>query len=225
MPCTCLINPTIISSTPPIVAGDVELVYGTGNFRDVPYTNYYDFGYNCFFYTASELSAIPNGAKIDKIAFQIEAPSNGNFLVVNQDVFIAQHDTGTQFPTNMRINGTSSTDTAWNNNFINYTQIYNGNTLGFTKVSANPSIMWRDLLFPSNFIWTANKPLCIFWNNKDGDYNTSGTSSYPRGKGTTLSGSQPRYWANDFRDNIVYNNTDFVNMNMTFRANIKIYYS
>ena len=223
MPCVSLVNSSILES--PIEPGSVQLLYGADNFRDTPYTNYYDYGYNCFFYTASELAAIPNGAKIDKISFRIEAPSNGVFEVVNQEVWIAQHNTGTEFPLNMRIDGTSATDTTWNNNFINYTKIYNGETLGFTKVSADTSVKWRDLLFPPNFIWTANKPLCIFWNNKDGDYNTSGTSSYPRGKGISLSGTQPRYWANDFRDNIVYNNTDFVNMNMTFRTNIRIYYS
>ena len=219
----CIVNPNILA--PIITPGDVILNYGSGNERDCPYTNYYDFGYNCFFYTASELSGIPNGATIDKIAFQIEAPSNGTFEVVNQEVWIAQHDTATQFPLNMRINGTSSTDTTWNNNFINYTKIYNGDTLGFTKVSADPNIVWRDLLFPSSFTWTANKPFCIFWNNKDGNYNTSGVSSYPRGKGQTLSGTQPRYYALDFRDNTVYNNTDFVNIDLTFRPNIRIYYS
>jgi hypothetical protein len=218
----CLLNSSILSS--PIVPGDVILNYGTDYERDCPYTNFFDYGYNCFFYTASELSAIPNGATIDKIAFQIEAPSNGTFNVANQEIWMAQHNTGTQFPLNMRINGTSSTDTTWNNNFINYTKIYNGATLGFTKVSADPNIVWRDLLFPTGFTWTANKPLCIFWNNKDGTYQ-SGTSSYPRAKGDALSGSQPRYYALNFRDNTVYNNTDFVSIDLTFRPNIRVYYS
>jgi len=177
------------------------------------------------FYTANELSSIPNGANIDKIAFQIEAPSNGTFEVQFQQVWIAQHNTGTEFPLNMRVNGTSATDTTWNNNFINYTQIYNGQTLGFTKVSADPNIVWRELLFPSNFTWTANKPFCIFWLNGDGFYNTSGTSSYPRGKGITLSGTQPRYYAMDFQDNTAYSPTSFVNIDGTFRPNIKIFYS
>ena len=218
----CLVNSSILSS--PIVAGDVILNYGNNNERDCPYTNYYDYGYNCFFYTASELSAIPNGATIDKIAFQIEVPSNGTYEVVNQEVWVAQHDTATEFPLNMRINGTSSTDTTWNNNFINYTKIYNGATLGFTKISADPNIVWRDLLFTPGYTWVANKPLCIFWNNKDGNYK-SGTSSYPRAKGDSLSGAPPRYYAMDFRDNTAYNNTDFVNIDATFRPNIRVYYS
>ncbi len=223
MPCVCLINPSRLKPT--ITPGDTELTLGTANERDAPYTNYYDYGYNCMFYTASELSSIPNGAKIDKIAFQIEAPSNGTFEVNNQEVWIAQHDTGTQFPTSMRVNGTSATDTVWNANFINYTKIYNGQTLGFTKVSADPNIVWRELLFPSNFTWTANKPFCVFWLNGDGFYNTSGTSSYPRGKGISLSGSQPRYYAMDFQDNTPYSPTGFVNIDLTFRPNIKIFYS
>lgn len=217
-----LVNSTILKQ--PIVAGDVILNYGTSNERDCPYTNYYDYGYNCFFYTASELSAIPNGATIDKIAFQIEAPSNGTYEVIDQEVWIAQHDTATEFPLNMRIDGTSSTDTAWNMNFINYTKIYNGDTLGFTKVSADDNIVWRDLLFPTNFTWTAGKAFCIFWLNNDGDYQV-GTSSYPRCKGNSLSGSQPRYWANDFRDNTPYSNTAFATIDLTFRPNIRIYYS
>ena len=224
MPCVCLVNSSLYGGGG-VEPGDVTLTLGTGNERDAPYTNYYDYGYNCMFYTASELSAIPNGAKIDKIAFQIEAPSNGTFEVINQQVWIAQHDTGTQFPTSMRINGTSATDATWNANFINYTQIYNGETLGFTRVSGDPTIVWRDLLFPPNFIWTANKPFCVFWLNGDGYYNTSGTSSYPRGKGIILSGSQPRYYALDFQDNIAYSPTGFVNIDNTFRPNIKIFYS
>tara|TARA_R110001632_G_scaffold45249_1_gene114966 strand:- start:2545 stop:3210 length:666 start_codon:yes stop_codon:yes gene_type:complete len=219
----CLVNPSIL--TPTIVAGDVDLTFGTDNERDCPYTNFYDYGYNCFFYTASELSAIPNGATIDKIAFEIEAPSNGVFEVNFQEVWLAQHDTGTEFPSNMRVNGTSSSDTTWNNNFINYTKIYNGDTLGFTKVSADPNIVWRDLLFPTAFTWTANKPLCLFWLNGDGDYNRGGVSTYPRAKGDNLSGAPPRYYAVDEQDNTPYTATSFVNINLTFRPNIKIFYS
>ena len=218
----CLLNSSILST--PIVAGDVILNYGTDNERDCPYTNFFDYGYNCFFYTASELSAIPNGATIDKIAFHIQAPSNGNFEVDNQEVWIAQHNTGTEFPLNMRINGTSSTDTTWNNNFINYSKIYNGATLGFTKVSGEASSMWRDLLFTPGYSWTANKPLCIFWLNGDGTYK-SGTSSYPRAKGDALSGAQPRYYALDFQDNTPFSPTAFTNIDLTFRPNIKIFYS
>ncbi len=218
----CLVNPSIL--TTPIVAGDVELDYGTDFERSCPYSNFYDYGYNCFFYTASELSAIPNGATIDKIAFEIEAPSNGTFEVNNQEVWIAQHNTGTEFPNNMRVNGTSSTDTTWNNNFINYTKIYNNVTLGFTKVSADPNIVWRDLLFPSSFTWTANKPLCLFWLNGDGNYQ-GGTSSYPRALGDNLSGAPPRYYALDEQDNTPYTATTFATIDLTFRPNIKIFYS
>lgn len=218
----CLVNSTILSSS--IVAGDVDLTYGTDNERGCPYTNFYDYGYNCFFYTASELSAIPNGATIDKIAFEMEAPSNGTFEVNNQEVWMAQHDTGVEFPSNMRVNGTSLTDITWNNNFINYTKIYNNVTLGFTKVSADPNIMWRDLLFPTGFTWTANKPLLIFWLNGDGAYQ-GGTSSYPRAKGDNLSGAPPRYYALDEQDNTPYSPTSFTNIDLTFRSNIKIFYS
>jgi hypothetical protein len=218
----CLVNSSILSSS--IVAGDVDLTYGTDNERGCPYTNFYDYGYNCFFYTASELSAIPNGATIDKIAFEMEAPSNGTFEVNNQEVWMAQHDTGVEFPSNMRVNGTSLTDITWNNNFINYTKIYNNVTLGFTKVSADPNIVWRDLLFPTGFTWTAGKPLCIFWLNGDGAYQ-GGTSSYPRAKGDNLSGAPPRYYALDEQDNTPYSPTAFVNIDLTFRSNIKIFYS
>ena len=217
-----LLNSSILST--PITPGDVTLNYGTNNERDCPYTNYYDYGYNCFFYTASELSAIPNGATIDKIAFQIEAPSNGTFNVNNQEVWIAQHDTGTEFPLNMRVNGTSATDTTWNNNFINYTKIYNNSRLGFTKVSADPNIVWRDLLFTTGYTWTANKPFCIFWLNNDGTYQ-GGTSSYPRAKGASLSGTQPKYYALDFQDNTPFTATSFVTIDSTFRPNIKLYFS
>jgi archaellin len=170
------------------------------------------------------LSSIPNGATIDKIAFQIEAPSNGTFNVNNQEVWIAQHDTATEFPLNMRVNGTSATDTTWNNNFINYSKVYNGSTLGFTKQGGEPNIVWRDLLFTTGYSWVANKPFCIFWLNGDGNYK-GGTSSYPRGKGDNLSGSQPRYYALDFQDNTPFTATTFVNYDLSFRPNIKIFYS
>lgn len=222
MPCISLINSSILSS--PIIPGDVELGNGRDNERGCPYTNFYDYGYNCFFYTATELSAIPNGATISKIAFEMEAPSNGTFEVNNQEVWIAQHDTGTEFPLNMRVNGTSATDTTWNANFINYTKIYNNATLGFTKVSGDPNIVWRDLLSPSSFTWTANKPICIFWLNGDGAYQ-SGTSSYPRAKGDNLSGLPPRYYALDEQDNTPFLETSFTQIDLTFRPNIKIFYT
>jgi hypothetical protein len=84
--------------------------------------------------------------------------------------------------------------------------------------------MWHDMLVPSSFTWTANKPFCICWNNKDGDYQY-GTSSYPRGLGVALSGPQPRYWAFEERDTYVFPNATVTNMNGTFRPNIRVHWN
>ena len=92
------------------------------------------------------------------------------------------------------------------------------------EAGGDPNIVWRDLLSPSSFTWTANKPICIFWLNGDGAYQ-SGTSSYPRAKGDNLSGLPPRYYALDEQDNTPFLETSFANIDLTFRPNIKIFYT
>jgi len=204
-------------------SGNTTLSLGTDVKRGAPVSYFYNYGYNCMFYTAAEMSDIPNGANIEKISFEIEAVSSGTFNVLNQHVWIFQHNSGTEFPANLQINGDSLTDTTWNADKLNYTKIYDGETLGITA-PVSPDIMWHDMLVPSSFTWTANKPFCICWNNKDDDFQP-GTSSYPRGLGIELAGTQPRYWAFGRRDSTIYPDTFVTNMDGTFRPNIRVYWN
>lgn len=215
-----LVNSFWHSSSDP---GDITLSLGNAVKRDAPVSYYFNYGYNCMFYTAAEMSAIPNGANIEKISFQIETVNSGTFEVFDQHVWIFQHNSGTEFPENLQINGNSTTDTTWNADKLNYTKIYDGETLSIIA-PADPNIMWHDMLVPSSFTWTENKPFCICWNNKDGDYQFS-TSSYPRGLGKERSESRPRYWAFDRRDSAVYPDTFVTNMDGTFRPNIRVHWN
>ena len=50
--------------------GNTTLSLWTDKKRGAPVSHYYDYGYNCMFYTVAEMSAIPNGANIEKYHFR-----------------------------------------------------------------------------------------------------------------------------------------------------------
>jgi hypothetical protein len=207
----------------PIIPGNTTIGSGVGNQRDMPNSFYYDYSYSGVLLTPTQLSAIPNGAKITRIEYEYEVLTNGNYLIENVDMYMFQTPASfTIFPDNTRINGYSQSDTAWNNSITNYFQTEYGTTIQVLKVSADPNIMWRGLTLTNKYENFDNtKNLIIVFNNKDGDY-AIGTQSYPRVKGSTSNNGGTCYF--DRRDNTVYQLTDFVNKQLSFFPNMRIYW-
>ena len=189
----------------------------------MPNSFYYDYSYSGVLLTPTQLSAIPNGAKITRIEYQYEVLTNGNYLIENVDMYMFQTPSSfTIFPDNTRINGYSQSNTAWNNSITNYIQTESNTTIQVLKVSADPNIMWRGLTLTTKYENFDNtKNLIIVFNNKDGDY-AIGTQSYPRVKGSTSNNGGTCYF--DRRDNTVYQLTDYVNKQLSFFPNMRIYW-
>ena len=220
MPCVVLNSYSLES---PIIPGDAEIGNGTSNFRDAPISYYYDNAYSGIFLTPTQLSAIPNGATITRIEFETEILTNGTYEKIDTDRYLYQVPSSfTSFPENCRVDGTSSTDTAYNNAITNYVQTDIDLEMTIVKVSADPNIVWRgfNLQTPyTNFDNTKN--LCIIYNCKDPNY-PFGTQSYPRI--LVQFGTNTRLFYNDRRDNLAYPLTTFVNFQSSYFPNIKIFY-
>ncbi len=208
----------------PIIPGDTTIGTGTSNERDFPNSFYYDYSYSGTLLKASQLSAIPNGATINRIEWEYEILTNGTYEINNVDMYLFQCPaTYTAFPTNTQVSGFSSTDTTWNNSITNYFQTEYSTTTTFVKVSADPNIKYRGFNLTNSYANFDNtKNLAIVFLNNDGVYQ-GGTQSYPRVKGTFTSNGGTCYF--DERDNTPYTLTTFVNKQLNFFPNLKIYWS
>ena len=94
-----------------------------------------------------------------------------------------------QFPSNLRVNLTSVTDTAWNSSLINFTQVSTGANYSYTQINADPNINWKpEFVFnTTSFTHTAGNNILIMFNGGDGDY-VIGSATNPKHRGQTLSG-------------------------------------
>lgn len=220
MPCLVLNS---YSLKEPIIPGDITFGTGTSNFRDAPISYYYMASYSGIFLRPQDLVGIPNGATITRIEFQTEILTNGTYDKYKTDRYLYQiAPTFSNFPSNCRVNGTSSTDTAYNNAIENYQQTDQDLEMTIVKVSADPDIVWRgfDLQTPYTG-FDPTKCLAIIYNCRDTQYPV-GTQSYPRIK--CVFGSNTRLFYNDRKDNSIYPLTTFVNFQSSYRPNIKIFY-
>jgi hypothetical protein len=219
MPCL-LINS--YSFNQPIQSGDSIIGTGTSVERDTPMSFYYNYSYSGMFLTPTQLSAIPNGATITRLEYQYEIPTNGTYSITNVDSYMFQTPASyTRFPSgNTRVSGNSS---SWDFDITNYFQTEYSTSISYQKISSDPNIQFRgfNLTNPySNFDNTKN--LCIVFNSTPASY-TSGSQTYPRILGTSGNNFGTSYF--DERDGSAYSLNDFVNFQLSFYPNIKIYWT
>lgn len=227
-----LINPYIYkASSPPVTPGDLTLVYGS-QVHNTSYqgvVNYwYEYNYSCQFIPAAELTSIPNNAHIYKIQFQVDNSTNGIYTESKIDMWMGSVlPSYTQFPLNVRVNLDSATDGTWNNQLFSFgkTKVISNGSRTYQQVTADPDFdRWVDLTFDFNFTYTAGNALCYSFLSSSGLY-TSGSSTNPKHKGINLSGTQPRLWAQDDAISSPFFDTSFVNYDLTFKPNIKIFWT
>lgn len=230
MPCTCLVNSSILSPPAP-VAGDLQVVYG--NQKNSPLYEglvdyYYEYHYSGLFIDDSLLTSIPNGANIYKVAINVENTTTGTYPENDVDIYMANVPASySQFPSNTRINLTSVTDTAWNNSLLNFTQVSTLANYSYQQTNADPSINWKpEFVFnTTSFTHTAGNNILIMFNGGDGNW-VGGASSNPQHRGQTLSGTQPRRWL--FQNKISgprYSPTQVCNVDNTFLPNIQLFWN
>ena len=222
MPCITLNSYDLQSSITP---GDAEIGVGISVERDMPVDFYYYNSYSGTMLFASQLSAIPTGATIDRIEYKYEILTNGVYDRIGVDMYMYQVDaTYSAFPTNTLVNGTSSSDTTYNSLITNSKQTLTNSSYDFTKVSGDPNITFRgiDLANPyTNFDNTKN--LVIIFNQASGYY-VPNSQSYPRVKGTTLNNGGTCYF--NYRDGGgAYALTDTATIETGFMPIIKLFWS
>lgn len=225
-----LINPYIYS--PPVVPGDLEINYGNDVHTNYSYqgvVNYwYEYNYSAHFIEASRLTAIPNGANIYKIQFQVDNSTNGTYEEKVIDMWMGSVlPTYTEFPSNLRVNLDSGTDITWNNQIVSFgkTKVISNGTRTYQQVTADPNLnRWVDINFDSDFYYNQGQALCYSFLSSSGQY-VSGSSTNPKHKGINLSGTQPKLWAQANSISQQFDATTFVNYDATFRPNIKIFWN
>ena len=207
-----------------IIPGNVEIGSSSSVERDYPVNFYFDYSYSGILLTPTQLSGIPNNATISRIEWEYEIVTNGTYTINNVDMYMFQTpSTYTIFPSNTRVNGYSQSDTAWNNSITNYVQTESLTTIQYVKVSSDFNLKWRGFNLTTTYPNFDNtKNLSIVFNNLDGVYQT-GTQSYPRVLGNTTNNGGTCYF--DERDNTPYALTDFVNKQLNFFPNLRIYYN
>jgi hypothetical protein len=230
MPCINLVNSSILSPPAP-VAGDLQVVYGNVNNSPIyegMVDYYYEYHYSGLFIDKSLITGIPNGASIYKVAINIENTTNGTYPENEVDIYMANAlPSYNQFPSSMRINLTSGTDTQWNNDLFNFTQVSTLANYSYQQVTADPNINWKpEFAFnTTNFTHQAGNNILIMFNGGDGNWVSSGSSN-PKHIGQTLSGTQLRRWV--FQNKISgprYSPTEFVNADNTFIPNIQLFWN
>jgi hypothetical protein len=221
MPCVVLNS---YSLTPSIVPGDAEIGTGISNQRNMPVNFYYNYSYSGMMLKASQLSAIPSGATIDRIEFKYEILTNGTYDRTDVNMYMYQVDaTYSAFPSNTRVNGYSQSDLTYNSSITNYKQTLTNSSYDLIKISSDPNITFRGIDLQTPYTGFDNtKNLVIIFNNLSGFY-VPGSQSYPRVKGTTLNNGGTCYF--DYRDSSAYALTDFVNIQLSFMPIIKLYWS
>ena len=227
-----LLNPFIMSSGgggggP----GDLEILYGnerhSTNYQGVV-NYYYEYNYSCHFIEASRLAAIPDNAKIYKIQFQVDNSTNGTYPEYDIDMWMGSTlSSYTEFPSNLMVNLNSMTDGTWNNQItaLGKTKVIFNGTQSYTQTTSDPDVnRWIDIDFDFNFNYTAGTNLCYSLMSNSGLW-VSGSSNNPKHKGDNLSGTQPRHWATGQAISTPFQDITVVNIDGTFRPNVKIFWN
>jgi hypothetical protein len=227
----CIVNPNILSPPPP-VAGDLTITRGTQSHDDRGVINYwYRYSTGLLFIPYTDLTAIPDGVTINKIAFQYDltlAPGGQTYSISNTYgwIYLQSDQSFSGFPNSMLNNGLATSNTTFNNGIVNYTDFLNGpTTYSFTQQTSDPNIRYVDIPFVNNMQYKAGHSLCIAIVNNSGNY--TGTQVTPGWLGDTSTHSLGKQFGRQNNDtsgpySITGSTTSFDN---TFRPNIKIYWT
>ena len=223
----CLVNPSIL--TPTITAGDLTITRGTSSHDDRGMINYwYKYSTGAMFIPATDLTAIPNNATINKIAFEYDltlAPSNKTYTVTNTSMFTYLHPTATDFPSGLRNTGLATTNNAYNSAIVNYTDALNGaSTYSFTQLTSDPQIRYVDIPFVNNMTYLSGHAIAIAVVNNSGAYD--GTGSTPGWLGDTISHLGQYFFRQNNDTTGAYTlGAAMGTADQSFKPNIKIYWT
>lgn len=209
--------------------GDLTITRGTSSHSDRGMINYwYNYSTGAMFIPSTDLTAIPNNAVINKIAFEYDltlASGGTTYSVNNVSFFTYLHPTATDFPSGLRNTGLATTNNTYNNAIVNYTDVFNGTaSYSFTQQTSDPNIRYVDIPFVNTMTYLTGHAIAIAIVNNSGAI--SGTSSTPGWLGDT---------SNYFGQYFFRQNNDTTGAytlgqslgtpDQSFKPNIKIYWT
>tara|TARA_R100000951_G_scaffold26929_2_gene22920 strand:+ start:842 stop:1540 length:699 start_codon:yes stop_codon:yes gene_type:complete len=229
MVCCSLVNSSIVKQAS--IAGDLTIQRGTANHNDRGVINYwYKHSTGIYFIPYGDLTAIPDGATINNIAFEYDltlAPGGSTYSISNAFGFIyLQSNQGfAQMPSAMLNNGLATSNTNYNNGIINYTDFWNAGSTGvnysFTQASSDPNQRYVDIPFVNTMTYKAGHSIGIAIINNSGNY--TGTGSTPGWLGDTSSGTLRHFFRQQNDTLGPYSVTgSSTASDLTFRPNIRI---
>ena len=229
MPCVLLQNSTILK--PAVSSGDLTITRGTANHNDRGVINYwYKYSTGIYYIPYTDLTAIPDGANINKIAFEYDltlAPGGTTYSISNAYgwIYLQSDQTITTLPSAMLNNGLATSNTAFNNGIVNYTDFWNGPTsYSFTQQTSDPQVRYVDIPFVNSMTYKAGHSIGIAIVNNSGNYTGTGSTPGWVGDVSTYTGRVFFRQNNDTTGAYSITGSSTASDN-TFKPNIKIYWS
>jgi hypothetical protein len=216
-------------ATPP--SGELTIFRGTANHNDFGVINYwYKYSTGIVFIPYTDLADIPNGAVINKIAFEYDltlAAGGKTYSTANTYgwIYCQTNQSFSACPNSMLNNGLATSNTTYNNGIQNYSEIFdNPGTYSFTQENADPNARYVDIPIKTPMTYVAGSSICIAIVNNSGFY--TGTGSCPSWLGSTSSHGLGKVFFRQNNDSSgPYSITGSTTANdNTFRPNIKFYW-
>jgi hypothetical protein len=226
-----LINPYRFSGGGGGGGGELTIIRGTQSHDDRGVINYwYKYSTGILFIPYTDLTAIPNGAVIDKIAFEYDlilAPGGKTYEITNTYgwIYCQTDQSFTACVNSMLNNGLATSNTTYNAGIQNYSEIFdNPGTYSFTQETADPNIRYVDIPIKVPMTYIAGSSICIAIVNNSGSYDGSQTT--PGWLGDTSTHATGKVFFRQQNDttgpySITASTTSADN---TFKPNIKFYW-
>ena len=230
MPCVTLVN-SLRYSQPPS-SGELTITRGNQSHDDKGVINYwYKYSTGLLFIPYTDLTAIPDGVTIDKIAFEYDltlAAGGQSYTISNAYgwIYLQSDQSFTGFPNAMLNNGLATSNTTFNNGIRNYTDFFIGPaTYSFTQQTADPNIRYVDIPFLNTMQYKTGHSICIAIVNNSGAF--TGSQVCPGWIGDTSTHSLGKQFFRQQNDttgpySITASTTSADN---TFRPNIRFYWT
>ena len=217
------------AGTPP--SSELTIFRGTQSHDDRGVINYwYNHSTGIVFIPYTELATIPNGAVINKIAFEYDlllAPGGKTYSISNAYgwIYCQTNQSFLGCPNAMLNNGLATSNTTYNAGIQNYSEIFdNPGSYSFTQETADPDIRFVDIPIKTPMTYIAGSSICVAIINNSGVY--TGSGSAPKWLGDTSTYSGAKVFFRQQNDTIgPYSITgSSTSYDQTFKPNIRFYW-
>jgi len=186
-----------------------------------------DYSAGAYFIPAEDLTDIPDGVSINKIAFEYtNLQSNTTYTVTNLQGFIYLYpssDIGglfNRFPNELKCSGRPTNNGRYDDGIVKYTDFLNGvSYYSFTQGASDPSQRYVDIPFVNSMTYKTDHAIAIAMINNSED----ALSPYPEWIGDTANHTGAFFFLRTKTSTIGLENFN-VKVN-SFKPNVKIYWN